>query len=174
MTRWVLLLRAVNLGPRNKLAMADLRRVLTDLGYGDVTTYLNSGNATFTSNKRSAAALAAEVERALAGQLGLTVRVCVRTTDDIAAAVAAVPADLEGYVVVTALFDKPETAALQAVLDRDWSPDAVRGNEQWLYLCFPPKTMHSSKLQNSLLERLLGVRCTGRTPQTLHKILAAS
>ncbi|GAC1445167.1 MAG: DUF1697 domain-containing protein [Mycobacteriales bacterium] len=174
MTRWVLLLRAVNLGPRNKLAMADLRAVLTDLGHGDVRTFLNSGNATFTSNRHCAAQLAAQIEGALAAGLGLTVRACVRTADQVAAAVAAVPPDLDGYVVVTMLFAEPAAAALQAVLDRDWAPDAVRGNEQCLYLCFPPKTMHSSTLQNSLLEKLLGVSCTGRTPDTLRKILAAS
>ena len=172
MTRWVLLLRAVNLGPRNKLAMADLRTVLTDLGHGDVKTYLNSGNATFTSSKRSAKALATDVEDALRRELALDVRACVRTTDEVAAAVEAVPPDLDGYVVVTTLFDKPAAAGLRAVLDRDWSPDVVRGNDTVLYLCFPPKTMNTSKLQNSVLEKLLGVSCTGRTPDTLRKILA--
>lgn len=172
MTTWVLLLRAVNLGPRNKLAMADLRELLTGLGYGDVRTFLNSGNARFTSSKRSAKPLAAEIEKALDSQLGLQVRACVRTTEDLAAAVEAVPPDLDGYVVVTTLFDKPKAADLHAVLDRDWSPDVVSGNDEFLYLCFPPKTMHSSKLQNSLLEKLLGVGCTSRTPDTLRKVLA--
>ena len=172
MTRWVLLLRAVNLGPRNKLAMADLRALLTDLGHGDVTTYLNSGNATFTSSRRTAKALATEIEQGLATRLGLPVRVCVRTSAQVSAALDGVPPDLDGYVVVATLFDKPEPAALQAVLDRDWSPDVVRGNADCLYLCYPPKTMNSSKLQNSVLEKLLGVSCTARTPDTLRKVVA--
>ena len=71
MANWALLLRAVNLGPRNKLRMADLRRVLGDLGHADVKTYLNSGNATFTSSKRSAKAIATEIEEALLRQLDL-------------------------------------------------------------------------------------------------------
>mgnify|MGYP003296436926 CR=1 FL=1 len=49
MSSWVLLLRAVNLGPRNKLKMADLRALLGDLGHDDVRTLLNSGNAVFGS-----------------------------------------------------------------------------------------------------------------------------
>jgi uncharacterized protein (DUF1697 family) len=170
--RWVLLLRAVNLGPRNKLAMKDLTAALHGLGHTDIQTYLNSGNATFTSSKRSATSLATDIEKALDSQLGLSVRACVRTTEQVAAAVAGVPPDLDGYVVVTALFDKPKPADLQAVLDRDWSPDVVRGNSEYLYLCFPPKTMNSSKLQNSVLEKMLGVSCTGRTPATLRKLLA--
>jgi uncharacterized protein (DUF1697 family) len=171
-TTWVLLLRAVNLGPRNKLAMADLRALLTDLGHSEVKTYLNSGNATFTSRKRSAKALAGEVEQALEQRLKLSVRACVRTTDQIAAAVDGVPDDLLGYLAVTVLFDKPKPAALQAVLDRDWSPEVVRGNDQVLYLSFSPGGVQSSKLQNATLEKMLGVSCTARTPATLRKLVA--
>ena len=79
MSRWVLLLRAVNLGPRNKLAMADLRSVLEGLGHWEVKTYLNSGNATFTSSRRSARALAEGVEKALEKELGLSVGAVVRS-----------------------------------------------------------------------------------------------
>jgi uncharacterized protein (DUF1697 family) len=168
---WVLLLRAVNLGPRNKLAMADLRAVLAGLGHGDVRTFLNSGNATFTSRRRSAKALAGEIEGALQEELGLSVRACVRTQDEIAAAVDGVPDDLEGYLAVTVLFDKPKPAALKEVLERDWSPEVVRGNDQVLYLAFSPGGVQSSKLQNATLEKLLGVSCTARTPATLSKLL---
>ena len=82
MTRWVLLLRAVNLGPTNKLRMADLRELLEDLGYEEVKTYLNSGNATFEAAgtaKRHADA----IEKALQNKLGLDVRACVRRTSDL-------------------------------------------------------------------------------------------
>lgn len=171
MTSWVLLLRAVNLGPRNKLAMADLRRLLTALGHGDVQTFLNSGNATFTSPRRSAKALATQIEQELLRRLQLDVRACVRTTEQIAAAVEGVPGDLSGYLAVTVLFDRPKPAALRQVLERDWSPEVVRGNEEVLYMSFSPAGMNASKLQNATLEKLLGVSCTARTPATLRKLL---
>lgn len=169
---WVLLLRAVNLGPTNKLAMKDLKALLEDRGYGDVKTFLNSGNATFTSSKRSARGLATEIEDDLRERLGLGVRACVRTTRQIAVALEELPADLDGYVVVGVLFDKPAAPALQQVLETDWSPEVVRGNDQVLYLSYSPAGVHSSKLQNSKLEKLLGVGCTARTPTTLRKLLA--
>src|SRR4051794_19345288 len=100
--------------------MADLRTLLSDLGHGDVRTYLNSGNATFTSSKRSAKVLAADIEKALDTELGLSVRACVRSVDQIVDALEGVPADLTGYLAVTVLFDKPKPAALKAVLERDW------------------------------------------------------
>ena len=172
MTTWHLLLRAANLGPHNKIAMADLRRILTDLGHGDVKTFLNSGNARFTSAKRSARTIASEIEKAIAAALGLTLRACVRSHEQMAAALEGVPPDLDGYVVITFLFDEPKPAALREVLDRDWSPEVVRGNDQVLYIAFSPGGAHSSKLQNSLLEKLLGVGCTARTPATVAKMLA--
>ena len=50
MTRFALLVRGINVGGKNKVAMADLRQQLTDLGLGQVETYINSGNIFFTSD----------------------------------------------------------------------------------------------------------------------------
>ena len=169
--RYVLLLRAVNLGPRNKLAMKDLKALLEDLGHGDVQTFLNSGNATFTSSSRSVTRLATAIEDGLRERLGLDVRACVRRDTDLQKALDELPA-LDGYLVVNVLFDRPPAAALQQVLDTDWSPEVVVGNDQVLYLAFSPAGVQSSKLTNARLEKLLGVGCTARTPATLRKLLA--
>src|SRR3954447_15132900 len=133
--RWVLLLRAVNLGPTNKLPMKDLVRVLEGLGHADVKTYLNSGNATFTSSQRSPDRLAKQVEAALRQELGLDVGACVRRDREIRRALDELP-DLPGYVTVNLLFDKPAPSALQEFLDTDLSPEVVRGNDQVLYIGF--------------------------------------
>ena len=45
--RYVLLLRGINVGGRNKIVMADLRQAVADLGYDNVETYINSGNLFF-------------------------------------------------------------------------------------------------------------------------------
>jgi hypothetical protein len=87
-------------------------------------------------------------------------------------ALAEEPAELDGYVVLVFLFDKPKAAGLREVLDRDWSPEVVRGNGDVLYISYSPGGAHSSKLQNSVLEKLLGVGCTARTPATIAKMLA--
>jgi len=59
----VALLRGINLGARNRVAMADLRRVVTSLGHTDVATYIKSGNAVFTAQERDSLALAGALER---------------------------------------------------------------------------------------------------------------
>jgi len=168
-TKWVLLLRAVNLGPTNKLAMADLRELLEQLGHTDVKTVLNSGNALFTSSRRSAAALAREVEDGLRAR-GLDVRACVRTQAQLQAALGALPADLPeaSYVLVTVLFDEP--VWLAPVLDHVWPAEQVRAGDGVLYLAYG-QAVHSSKLTAGWLEKRLGVATTSRTPATLRKLL---
>jgi uncharacterized protein (DUF1697 family) len=166
--RWILLLRAVNLGATNKLAMKDLKTVLEGLGHTEVKTYLNSGNATFDSPTRSARRLADDVEAALRSSLNLGVRCCVRREGDLRKALDDLPA-LPGYVAITVLFDKPAPAALADFLAADWAPDVVRGNDQVLYIGF--QNAARTKLSNARIEKALGVGATARTPSTLQKLI---
>jgi uncharacterized protein (DUF1697 family) len=70
--------RAVNLGPHKKVAMGDLRTMVSDLGLDDVRTILNSGNLFFRS-KRSPASLERTLEDESARVLGLDTEYYVRT-----------------------------------------------------------------------------------------------
>ncbi|MCW2707266.1 MAG: hypothetical protein JWM22_1108 [Frankiales bacterium] len=142
--------------------------MLENLGHTEVRTFLNSGNATFASSRRSAQRLASEIEDALREELGLDVRACVRTQADLRKALDELP-DLPGYLTVNVLFDRPTPAALKAFLEADWSPEVVRGNDQVLYLGF--KSAAKTKLTNTKIEKMLGVGCTARTPATLAKLL---
>ena len=83
MARQIALLRAINLGSRQRVSMADLRDVLVRLGYGDVRTYLQSGNAVFTS-EAAPATVELEIEQRMATELGVQTKVLVRTRDEMA------------------------------------------------------------------------------------------
>src|SRR5882672_4085362 len=85
--RYAALLRGINVGGNKKIAMADLRLLLSGLGHGEVSTLLQSGNAVFTAPPSDAARLAAQIEAALADQLGLTSSVLLRTHQQLAAVV---------------------------------------------------------------------------------------
>jgi uncharacterized protein (DUF1697 family) len=84
----VALLRGVNVGGRNKLAMADLRAVVESLGHGNVATYIQSGNVVFTSDNTDSSAIAAEVERALEEVLGVRSSVVVLSRAELAKVIA--------------------------------------------------------------------------------------
>ena len=64
MARYVVLLRGINVGGKNKLSMAPLKQALEELGCENVATYINSGNVVLDS-KKSAKAIETEIEKLL-------------------------------------------------------------------------------------------------------------
>ena len=78
MPTYIAFLRAINVGGRFA-KMADLRAGLAHKGFGEVESYIQSGNLRFTSSLRSAAEVEVAVETALEELCGFTVRTIVRT-----------------------------------------------------------------------------------------------
>jgi uncharacterized protein (DUF1697 family) len=86
------LLRGVNNLGGKKVAMAELQEVVTSLGHTDVMTYIQSGNVLFTprltdggtAGRTDAAALAAELERAIADSIGVRARTVVLSREELA------------------------------------------------------------------------------------------
>lgn len=94
MATHVALLRGINLGGRNRVAMSDLRALVTGLGHTDVSTYIQSGNVLFTARPGAPAdtsALAAELAGAIDSDLGVKAPVVVLTRGELAGAVGANP-----------------------------------------------------------------------------------
>ena len=85
------LVRGVNVGGKNRLAMGDLRALVETLGGEDVATYVQSGNVVFRSAHPNAAAVARELTAALERDAGLSVAVAVRTGAELERIVAANP-----------------------------------------------------------------------------------
>jgi len=85
----VALLRGINVGGHNKVAMEDLRKIVGSLGHTDAATYIQSGNVVFTASaaqasaaqastaQASTAALAEAMEQAISAALGVHPRVVV-------------------------------------------------------------------------------------------------
>src|SRR5437868_185658 len=84
--RHAVLLRGINLGPRNRIAMPSLRETLEQSGLSDVRTYLQSGNAVVSSKLRGEE-LARHCEQLIAERFGLDIDVVVRSGDELAAVV---------------------------------------------------------------------------------------
>lgn len=90
---YVALLRGINVGGRNKVAMADLREAFEAGGYQDVRTYIQSGNVLFRSDAPRAS-LEADLETMLERRLGMTLVVVVRSRVQLRNVVAKAP---EGF-----------------------------------------------------------------------------
>jgi uncharacterized protein (DUF1697 family) len=97
MATHVALLRGINLGGRNRVAMADLRALVGELGHSGVSTYIQSGNVLFTvapdasPGPGETTGLADAMTAAIAAKLGVTAPVVVLTREELAGVVAANP-----------------------------------------------------------------------------------
>jgi len=89
--RYAALLRGINVGGKALIPMSDLRDCVTEIGHAEVSTYIASGNVIFEAPRRSAAALEAELERAIEQRFELDVKVFVRTPAQLEAVANAVP-----------------------------------------------------------------------------------
>jgi uncharacterized protein (DUF1697 family) len=88
MPRYVALLRGINLGGRNKVAMADLRQIAASLGHTEIATYIQSGNLVFTSPDASVISLADALEQEIARRLAVQPAVVVLSRAELARVVA--------------------------------------------------------------------------------------
>jgi uncharacterized protein (DUF1697 family) len=135
-SRYVVLLRGINVGTRRRLAMADLRALLADAGYTDVRTLLNSGNAVVTGPDEPAPAHAARITAAIIERTGMDVPVVVLTADELREVVDAHPfADIAddgsrmmAHVLGEPLADElpvPEHARVVGRVLYQWCPDGL-------------------------------------------------
>ena len=88
---YVALLRGINVGGNNKVAMPMLAKLFLSLGFTDVRTYINSGNVIFSAPACDEALLAQTIEQAIEKSFGFPVRTIVRTETHIATICAQVP-----------------------------------------------------------------------------------
>lgn len=142
----VALLRGINVGGHNPLAMADLRDVMVSLGHTDVATYIQSGNVVFMSSVKNAVSLAGSIEEGIAGALGVRPRVVVLTRAELLQVIADNPfPDETNSKAVHAIFRQTamkseEVDAVAAALQRaraKGSPDDARTVGRILFLHTP-------------------------------------
>jgi uncharacterized protein (DUF1697 family) len=84
----VALLRGINLGQHNRIAMSDLRAAITELGYEGVTTYIQSGNVLFSTPSTDTARIAQEISTKIHGTFRMNIDVVVLSGQELAQAVS--------------------------------------------------------------------------------------
>ena len=173
MTRYVALLRGINVGRNKRIAMADLRELLTSLGYTDARTLLQSGNAVFTASGRTTGPIEQAIERAIADRFSFDVRVLVRTAEQFAAAVGANPLPVpDGSRFLVSFLDRdPAPARVRDLDPAGFEPERFAFGSKVLYIwCAIGIT--DSTLLPALSDRNLGVVATARNWNTITKLLA--
>ena len=172
MARQIVLLRGINLGATNRIAMAELRELL-ERDFDDVRTYLQSGNVVLSSAAK-AKQLGLTCERLIADRFGLPIKVVVRTRNELAKVVERNPfgdvaVDPKRYQV-SFLDEKPPAATVEklAAAAVDGEQLVVIGREAYAW---HPNGVARSKLWGELAGRGLGVTATARNWTTVTKLL---
>jgi uncharacterized protein (DUF1697 family) len=172
--RYIALLRGVNVGRAKRVAMADLRKLVGDLGYDEVRSVLNSGNVVFSGPARAQETVAAEIEEALVLKLGVAARVMVLDSEELGAIVAANPLlDVAGdhaRLIIFILASDESRQAIETLCGQDWHPGAVALGGRAAYVWCPDGILDSAAAQ--ALGKQLGDATTSRNWSTLSKLHA--
>jgi uncharacterized protein (DUF1697 family) len=172
--RQVALIRGINVGRAKRVAMADLRALVEDLGYGDVRTLLNSGNVVFTTARAAPGDAAFRIEKALATGLGVYARVTVLRAAELAAAVVGNPllevADDPSRLLVAVLRNAADRPKLEPLLKQDWAAEVLALGTRVAYL-WCAEGILASRLAEAV-GRILGDALTTRNWATVLKLHA--
>jgi uncharacterized protein (DUF1697 family) len=166
----VALLRGINVGGKNILAMKDLAALFTKTGCENVQTYIQSGNVVFCANASRASTIGTAISEHIQKKLGLRVPVVIRSRDDMAKVVKGNPF-LRNVISpetlhVVFLADEPDGARVNS-MDESRSPGdsfIVRGREIFLHL---PNGAGRSKLTASYFDSTLKTISTQRNWRTV-------
>lgn len=169
----VALLRGINVGRAKRVAMADLRSLVESLGYGNVSTLLNSGNVVFTSGHEPAKT-AARIEKGIESRLGVSSRVTVLTAAELSGIVRGNPllaiADNPSRLLVSVLSNPADRSLLKPLTKQDWAPDALALGPRVAYV-WCSRGMIESRAAEAV-SRMLGTGTTARNWATILKLYA--
>ncbi|MBL4788653.1 MAG: DUF1697 domain-containing protein [Kordiimonadaceae bacterium] len=174
MAVWIALFRGINVGGNNIVPMKELRTLLEGLGFSGVQTYIQSGNAVFSSSETSASEKRSLIQKAVEEKFGFTAKIMMLQMVDLEAAIKANPfPEGEADPKTLHLFflgGQPENTDL-AVFN-PWKKDsegiALVGDVFYLHA---PEGIGRSKVAERV-ERLLGVSATARNWRSSCKVLA--
>ena len=168
------LIRGINVGRAKRVAMADLKALVEDLGYSGVRTLLNSGNVVFTSTRGQLAAAASRIEDGMTRRLGVSARVLVITAAELEAIVAVNPlaavARDASRLLVSVLGNPADRSRLEPLTRQSWEPDALALGSRVAYL-WCAQGLLESRLAEAV-NRVLGETTTARNWATMQKLHA--
>ena len=173
-TRYIALLRGINVGRAKPVGMAELKATVEGLGFRDVRTLLRSGNVVFSGVGEDPRTVADRLESAIEARFAMRVGVVVRTAKELASAVAANPipeAQGEGSNLHVMFLAEPLADAVRDPLDpSQFEPDIVRPAEREIYVWYRNGMTGSATAQQ--LDRRIRSLVTDRNWNTVGKLLA--
>jgi uncharacterized protein (DUF1697 family) len=174
MAAYIALLRGVNLAGHKMVAMADLRAMLTDLGFAEPRSLLQSGNLVFQARAQAGARLERVLEQETQRRLGLETEFHVRTGAEWQTIIKRNPfpdaaRKDPGHLLVMCFKEAPAAQAVKALQAAIKGREVVRAVGRQAYFIYPDG-VGTSRLTTALIDRTLGLRGTARNWNTVMKL----
>lgn len=176
MTRYISILRGINVGGKRKMLMTDLKKLYGDLGFSNVVTYIQSGNVIFDlGTKESSIQIADKIEQSISHKYGFEVPVIVRTIPELQQSFKSNPFLISQGVEIerlclTFLKSLPSEEKLKSLVGLDFHPDKFKIIDKDVFIYYSGKS-RDSKLTNNLFEKKLKVSATTRNWKTVRKLV---
>ncbi len=173
MTTFAALLRGINVGTAKRLAMADLRAIVTAAGYGTARTLLNSGNVVFTGTRQAPHRVAARLEQDIEAHAGFHSHVVVLDAAELSAVVrenSLASADNPSRLMVAFVQDRDRLQQVRDLPPKDWGEEAIVVGSRAAYVWAPHSVLDSPAYE--ALTRRLGTSVTARNWATVQKLAA--
>lgn len=175
--KYIALLRGINVGGKNKVAMSDLKVCFEDLGFRAVSTYINSGNIFFTTSQKSDEMLVKICETAIEKRFGFAVVVTIISEEEYREALAHAPSwwgnGERSKTRSDALFVIPPTTAqdvLAVLKPKADTPDKFTAHGHVVFWSLP-----MAAYNKSVVPKIIGTpiyrRITIRSSTTTKKLL---
>ena len=176
MSNCIALLRGINVGRAKRIPMAELRSLLEGLGYAEVRTLLNSGNAVFQASRSDPGRIQSAIQAAIQERFAFPVPVIVHTALDLERIIAENPlpqsADEPSRFLVAFVSTSAALAKARPLLAETWDPEGLAVGSRAVYLWCAGGILQSRLL--SAFTRATADAATTRNWATVLKLQTAS
>ncbi|MBK5210566.1 MAG: DUF1697 domain-containing protein [Flavobacteriaceae bacterium] len=180
MLTYIALLRGINVSGHHKIKMSELKQLFLDLGYHDVSTYIQSGNVIFKSNIKEPILIEDTIISAISKHFGHAIKVLILTKNELTTIFNSNPFLAKNPTMdisklhVTILNQKPDLAGIPPIeILVAKSNDEFQLVENTIYL-YCPNGYGNTKLNNNLFEKKLMATATTRNWKTIGKLVELS
>lgn len=179
MTIYIALLRGINVSGHNKIKMVELKQLFIDLGFNEVTTYIQSGNVIFQSEELATNKIEQIIIEAIEKKFGYSIKVLVLTKNDLKTIFESNPFIQRENIDITKLHvtilkTKPETEGIESIENLIVTSDdefKILNKSVFLYC---PNGAGNTKLTINLFEKKLKTVATSRNWKTITKLVELS
>ncbi len=175
MESYIAFLRGINVAGQKKMPMAEVRKMMADAKFGDVKTYIQSGNIVFKNEINATEKLEELIHAAIEKTFGFDVPVLVKSVSEIKEILNHNPFDNpqdleENRIYFVLLQNTPNKKLVKAFEETEYPNEKFSVSDNCVYLCCKIG-YGKAKLNNNVIEHKLQVNTTTRNYRTMNKLL---